>query len=120
MGATITLLPYLLLTNVNSAADVSILLASITLFVAGGLKTRVAGGRWYINATEFLVLGVLAVAAGYLVGIAVGGPRLTLRRRESVSSWKERIGLFLAWFWARLVLVMALTVCFLARKPQKH
>lgn len=73
LGATITLLPYLLLADVNSAADSSILLASITLFVAGGLKTRVAGGRWYINAAEFLVLGMLAVATGYLVGIVVGG-----------------------------------------------
>ncbi len=72
LGATITLLPYLLLANVNSAADSSILLASITLFVAGGLKTRVAGGRWYINASEFLVLGMLAVVAGYLVGVAIG------------------------------------------------
>ena len=73
LGATITLFPYLLLTSVNSAADSSILLASITLFVAGGLKTRVAGGRWYVNASEFLVVGMLAVVAGYLVGIVVGG-----------------------------------------------
>lgn len=73
LGATITLLPYLLLANVNSAADSSILLASITLFVAGGLKTRVAGGRWYVNAAEFLILGMLAVVAGYLVGVTVRG-----------------------------------------------
>jgi len=73
LGATITLLPYLLITNLNSAAYVSIFLASATLFAAGGLKTRVAGGRWYVSATEFLVLGMLAVVAGYLVGIVVGG-----------------------------------------------
>ena len=73
LGATITLLPYLLLTNLNSAAYGSILLASITLFVAGGLKTRVAGGRWYVSAAEFLILGMLAVVVGYLVGVVVAG-----------------------------------------------
>ncbi len=71
LGATITLLPYLLLTSLSSAAYGSILLASITLLVAGGLKTRAAGGRWYVSAAEFLVLGMLAVAVGYLVGVVV-------------------------------------------------
>jgi vacuolar iron transporter family protein len=70
LGATITLLPYLLLTSLSSAAYGSILLASVTLFVAGALKTRVAGGRWYVSAGEFLIIGMLAVAVGYLVGIA--------------------------------------------------
>jgi hypothetical protein len=37
-----------------------------------GLKTRVAGGRWYVSAAEFLVLGMLAVVVGYLVGYLVG------------------------------------------------
>jgi hypothetical protein len=57
----------------NSAAYGSILLASITLSAAGALKTRVAGGRWYVSAAEFLILGMLAVVVGYLVGILVGG-----------------------------------------------
>ncbi|HUI00738.1 MAG TPA: VIT1/CCC1 transporter family protein [Nitrososphaerales archaeon] len=71
LGATITLLPYLLLTSLDSAAYGSILLASVTLFAAGALKTRVAGGRWYVSGAEFLTLGMLAVIVGYLVGIAV-------------------------------------------------
>jgi VIT1/CCC1 family predicted Fe2+/Mn2+ transporter len=73
LGATITLLPYLLFGDLRFAAYVSILLASITLFVAGGLKTRATGGRWYANGAEFLILGVVAIAAGYLVGVVVGG-----------------------------------------------
>ena len=56
----------------NSAAYGSILLASISLLVAGGLKTRVAGGRRYVSAAEFLILGMLAVVVGYLVGYLVG------------------------------------------------
>jgi VIT1/CCC1 family predicted Fe2+/Mn2+ transporter len=73
LGATITLLPYFLVADLGSAAKVSILLASITLFTAGGLKTRATGGRWYVSAGEFLILGMLAVATGYLVGIIAGG-----------------------------------------------
>jgi len=71
LGATLTLLPYVFLTNLNSAALASIILASITLFVVGALKTRVAGGKWYASAAEFLILGMMAVVVGYLVGIVV-------------------------------------------------
>ena len=71
LGATIALLPYLLLTDLKSAAYSSVFLASITLFAAGGLKTRATGGRWYVSATEFVLLGMVAVVAGYLVGIAL-------------------------------------------------
>jgi VIT1/CCC1 family predicted Fe2+/Mn2+ transporter len=73
LGATIALFPYLLINNLNSAAYVSILLASITLIMAGGLKTRVTGGKWYVSAVEFFVLGMVAVIAGYLVGVAIKG-----------------------------------------------
>lgn len=73
LGATITLLPYLFFANLNSAAYGSILLASTTLFAAGGLKTRVAGGRWYASAAEFLILGMLAVVVGHLAGIVAAG-----------------------------------------------
>lgn len=72
VGATITLLPYLLLTSLSSAAYSSMLIASLTLLVAGALKTRATGGRWYVNGAEFLLLGMVAVAAGYVVGVAVG------------------------------------------------
>jgi VIT1/CCC1 family predicted Fe2+/Mn2+ transporter len=73
LGATITLLPYLLLTSLNSAAYGSVLAASTTLFAAGALKARVGGGSWYASGTEFLFLGMMAVVVGYAVGVAAGG-----------------------------------------------
>lgn len=73
LGATIALLPYLVLNNLNSAAYSSILLASITLLIAGGLKAKATGGKWYVSAAEFFVLGMVAFAAGYLVGVALKG-----------------------------------------------
>jgi vacuolar iron transporter family protein len=72
LGATVTLLPYLLIASLSSAAYTSILVASVTLFAAGALKSRAAGGRWYLSGGEFLLLGMVAVAAGYVVGALVG------------------------------------------------
>jgi len=73
LGATVTLLPYLVLSSLSSAAYGSVLLASATLICAGALKTRVAGGKWYAGAAEFFVLGMLAVAVGYVVGVVAAG-----------------------------------------------
>lgn len=68
LGATIALLPYLFITDLTLAAYDSIALVAVTLFTAGGLKARATGGRWYASASEFLALGILAVAVGYAIG----------------------------------------------------
>ncbi len=73
LGASIAVLPYLLLTDVRTAAYASIILASITLFTAGSLKTRATGGRWYASGAEFFALGMAAVLVGYAVGFALKG-----------------------------------------------
>jgi VIT1/CCC1 family predicted Fe2+/Mn2+ transporter len=73
VGAILILIPYLVLTNLSSATYASIIIASLTLFAVGGLKTLITGGRWYVSAFEFLVIGMIAVVAGYLVGFAVKG-----------------------------------------------
>jgi VIT1/CCC1 family predicted Fe2+/Mn2+ transporter len=73
LGSILTLLPYLLLMNLSSAIYASVILASITLFVFGGLKTLITGGRWYVSAIEFLILGMVALLAGYVVGILAKG-----------------------------------------------
>jgi VIT1/CCC1 family predicted Fe2+/Mn2+ transporter len=68
VGAMIALAPYFLLTDLRTAAYVSISLAAVTLLAAGSLKTRATGGRSYVSAVEFLVLGMVAVIVGYAVG----------------------------------------------------
>jgi vacuolar iron transporter family protein len=73
LGAGITLIPYLLVADLGSAAYSSILVASLTLFASGALKTRATGGRWYASGAEFFILGMLAVLVGYLVGAVAGG-----------------------------------------------
>jgi hypothetical protein len=46
---------------------------SVTLLVVGGLKTLFTGGRWYTSAARFFVFGMVALLAGYLVGIVLKG-----------------------------------------------
>jgi VIT1/CCC1 family predicted Fe2+/Mn2+ transporter len=73
LGSALTLLPYLLLPDLNSAVSASVVVASITLLVVGGLKTLFTGGRWYTSAARFFVFGMVALLAGYLVGIVLKG-----------------------------------------------
>jgi VIT1/CCC1 family predicted Fe2+/Mn2+ transporter len=73
LGAILVLTPYLLLANLSSATYASIIIASLTLSAVGGFKTLITGGRWYLSAFEFLVIGMVAVVAGYLIGFAVKG-----------------------------------------------
>ena len=74
LGAIITLLPYLVLSELYNAVYTSIVGGSITLLVVGGLKTRVTGGKWYLSSLEFVGLGMVALIIGYAVGFFVKGP----------------------------------------------
>lgn len=71
LGATIALIPYFVFLDLKTAAYASISLASVTLLVAGSVKTRATGGRWYASAAEFFALGMVAVVVGYAVGYVV-------------------------------------------------
>ncbi len=73
LGATIALSPYLVLAEVRNAAYASVILASLTLFFAGSMKTRATGGRWYASGVEFFALGMAAVVVGYVVGFVLKG-----------------------------------------------
>ena len=72
-GSAITLLPYLIFSDLNSAIYTSMTSASITLLAVGGLKTRVTGGKWYFSAAEFFGFGMVALVLGYVVGIFLKG-----------------------------------------------
>jgi VIT1/CCC1 family predicted Fe2+/Mn2+ transporter len=67
------LIPYLLLAELDFAALVSTVLAAGTLFMTGLFKTKATGGRWYMGAAEFVLIGMGALATGYLVGSVVRG-----------------------------------------------
>jgi VIT1/CCC1 family predicted Fe2+/Mn2+ transporter len=73
LGASLALLPYFVLSSLSTAAYSSIGLASISLYSAGSLKARATGGRWYTSGAEFVLLGMVALLAGYGVGFALRG-----------------------------------------------
>jgi VIT1/CCC1 family predicted Fe2+/Mn2+ transporter len=72
-GSLVTLAPYLLLPDLNLALYASIVLTATTLFVLGAVKTSVTGKRWYTGALEFLLLGMIAFAVGYIAGSLLSG-----------------------------------------------
>ena len=74
LGSIITLLPYLVLSELDAAIYTSVIGASITLLAVGGIKTRVTGGKWYLGAVEFFVLGMIALFIGYAAGFFLKGP----------------------------------------------
>ncbi len=73
LGSFIALLPYLILTDLNSAIWASIAASTIALLAVSSLRTKFAGGRWYVGAAEFLGFGIVALFVGYLVGILMKG-----------------------------------------------
>jgi len=61
----------------SGASDPTFLIAcaltGATLFTLGALKTKVTGQKWYISGFEMLIVGGLAAAAAYGIGVALSG-----------------------------------------------
>jgi VIT1/CCC1 family predicted Fe2+/Mn2+ transporter len=51
----------------------SVILTAITLFTLGALKTRFTKRNWAISGSEMLLVGGLAAAAAYGIGLALAG-----------------------------------------------
>lgn len=69
IGALIPLLPYLLGAHTYLWSAVVSMLA---LFVAGAVVSKVTARSWWFSGTRQLLLGVLAAAVTYTVGLLVG------------------------------------------------
>ncbi len=52
---------------------IACLLTGATLFALGALKTKVTGQKWYVSGFEMLIVGGLAAAAAYGIGVALSG-----------------------------------------------
>ncbi|VVB57189.1 VIT family protein [uncultured archaeon] len=72
-GSLVPLLPYLVL-GVEQAIGVSILLSALVLFGTGALKAKWTNGPLLRSGLEILLVGGLAAAAGYLLGVALHVP----------------------------------------------
>ena len=59
-----------------AVGDVLVLIALLTggtLFVLGSLKVFITGRKWLISGLEMLIVGGIASAAAYGVGVALSG-----------------------------------------------
>jgi VIT1/CCC1 family predicted Fe2+/Mn2+ transporter len=70
IGAFIPLVPYLFGSTVLWPALVA---GGAGLFLAGALVSRFTGRRWWLSGTRQLLLGAVAAAATYLIGMLIGG-----------------------------------------------
>lgn len=73
VGSLITLFPYFLLSDLDLALYTSAALTASAFFLIGAVKTIVTGRKWYTSAIEFLALGMVAFAVGYVVGSLLSG-----------------------------------------------
>jgi len=72
-GSMVPLAPYLVL-PIAQAIPVSIVLSALVLFGTGVLKAKWTGGQWLRSGLEILVVGGLAAAAGYALGLVLHMP----------------------------------------------
>jgi predicted membrane protein (TIGR00267 family) len=69
IGSLVPLAPFIFM-NVNDAFYTSLGISLLTLFAAGGYKSKITSGKWLIGGIEMMVIGGAAALAGYLVGVA--------------------------------------------------
>jgi VIT1/CCC1 family predicted Fe2+/Mn2+ transporter len=70
-GSFIPLLPFFLL-PVGTAVLWSLVVCTLSLFVAGAAKANLTIGTWWKSGTELAVIGMLAALAGYAIGHVLG------------------------------------------------
>jgi VIT1/CCC1 family predicted Fe2+/Mn2+ transporter len=52
---------------------IAAVLTGVTLFVLGAVKVRITGRSWFASGLETLVIGGVAAAAAYGIGVLLGG-----------------------------------------------
>lgn len=53
--------------------QIATILAGLTLFILGALKTRFTGRNWFISGIEMFLVGGIAASAAYVIGLLLGG-----------------------------------------------
>lgn len=52
---------------------IACILTGLTLFILGALKVKITGKNWFLSGLEMLVVGGIAAAAAYLIGVLLSG-----------------------------------------------
>jgi vacuolar iron transporter family protein len=71
LGSSLLLIPFFFL-ELGSAQIVSVIVAVVTLFSVGAVKTRFTKVSWWKSGFEMLIIGLGAAAVGFLIGSFLG------------------------------------------------
>ena len=71
IGSLIPLVPFFFL-NITSGIFLSLILASLALFITGSIKGRLSNQNSLKEGTRMLIIGMLAALIGYLIGFLMG------------------------------------------------
>lgn len=71
VGSIIPLIPFMLFA-VKTAVIYSLIISSISLFLIGVVKSKLAVGNLLKSGIEMAIIGMLAAIVGYLIGLVLG------------------------------------------------
>ena len=57
----------------NNAFLIATVLTGVTLFTLGALKVRITGKNWFKSGIEMFLVGGIASAAAYIIGVLLSG-----------------------------------------------
>jgi VIT1/CCC1 family predicted Fe2+/Mn2+ transporter len=66
-GGMVPLAPYMLVTDIKYALQLSIMITLLALAIFGGLKGKIVGTGWLRNALQTVLIGGVAAGAAYLL-----------------------------------------------------
>ena len=70
-GSFVPIIPFAL-QPVSSAIISSLVLCLLVLFTIGAIKARLTVGNWIVSGTELAIIGTVAAATGYFIGLGLG------------------------------------------------
>ena len=71
LGSALAILPFFFL-PIKAAIAGAILLCALGLFITGAVKAKLTTGDWFKSGMELLIIGMVAAAAGYMIGRVLG------------------------------------------------
>ncbi|MBI2578602.1 MAG: VIT1/CCC1 transporter family protein [Candidatus Aenigmarchaeota archaeon] len=71
IGSLIPLLPFFFI-PIKDAIIVSVIISTITLFIAGSVKAKMTLGTWWKSGIEMSLVGMAAALTGFLIGSLLG------------------------------------------------
>ncbi len=69
VGSIIPIIPFLITSDIFLGIISSVIISGLALFGVGVYKAKVSVGVWYKSGLQMFIIGMVAAAVGYLVGL---------------------------------------------------